>query len=75
MSGPTDQDAAFCAALVRDHDFPRYAATLFVPADKGVVEDLIVAAANDARTKVEETVEEQMRSLTGGMALPPGFKL
>jgi nucleoid-associated protein EbfC len=49
--------------------------SLFVPADKGVVEDLIVAAANDARTKVEQTVAEQMRSLTGGMALPPGFKL
>ena len=48
---------------------------LFVPADKGVVEDLIVAAANDARTKVEQTVQEQMRSITGGMALPPGFKL
>ena len=36
-------------------------ASLFVPADKGVVEDLIVAAANDARTKVEQTVQEQMR--------------
>ena len=35
-------------------------ASLFVPADKGVVEDLIVAAANDARTKVEQTVQEQM---------------
>ena len=34
--------------------------SLFVPADKGVVEDLIVAAANDARTKVEQTVQEQM---------------
>jgi len=49
--------------------------SLFVPADKGVVEDLIVAAANDARAKVEQTVAEQMRSLTGGMPLPPGFKL
>jgi len=50
-------------------------ASLFVPADKGVVEDLIVAAANDARTKVEQTVQEQMRGITGGMTLPPGFKL
>ena len=50
-------------------------ASLFVPADKGVVEDLIVAAANDARTKVEQTVQEQMRSITGGLPLPPGFKL
>src|SRR4029453_11466451 len=50
-------------------------ASLFVPADKGVVEDLMVAAANDARTMVEQTVQEQMRSITGGLPLPPGFKL
>jgi DNA-binding YbaB/EbfC family protein len=50
-------------------------ASLFVPGDKGVVEDLIVAAANDARGKVEELVQDKMKSLTGGMPLPPGFKL
>jgi len=50
-------------------------ASLFKPDDKGVVEDLIVAAANDARGKVEETVQEQMRQITGGLPLPPGFKL
>ena len=50
-------------------------ASLFKPEDKGVVEDLIVAAANDARMKVEQTVQEQMRSITGGLPLPPGFKL
>ena len=49
--------------------------SLFKPEDKGVVEDLIVAAANDARGKVETTVQEQMKSITGGLALPPGFKL
>ena len=49
--------------------------SLFNPEDKGVVEDLIVAAANDARSKVEETVQEQMKSITGGLPLPPGFKL
>ena len=49
--------------------------SLFKPEDKGVVEDLIVAAANDARRKVEDTVQEQMKSITGGLPLPPGFKL
>ena len=49
--------------------------SLFKPEDKGVVEDLIVAAANDARMKVEQTVQEQMRGITGGLPLPPGFKL
>ncbi len=50
-------------------------ASLFKPEDKGIVEDLIVAAANDARGKVEQTVQEKMRSITGGLPLPPGFKL
>ncbi len=50
-------------------------ASLFKPEDKGVVEDLIVAAANDARGKVEQTVQEHMKTITGGLPLPPGFKL
>ncbi len=50
-------------------------ASLFKPDDKGVVEDLLVAACNDARTHVEDLVQERMRSLTGGLPLPPGFKL
>ncbi|HTR88109.1 MAG TPA: YbaB/EbfC family nucleoid-associated protein [Reyranella sp.] len=49
--------------------------SLFRAEDKGVVEDLIVAACNDARGKVEQRVQEQMRSITGGLPLPPGFKL
>ena len=40
-----------------------------------IVEDLIVAAANDARGKVEAMVQQQMKSITGGLPLPPGFKL
>jgi DNA-binding YbaB/EbfC family protein len=50
-------------------------ASLLKPDDKGVVEDLVVAACNDARTRVEELVQERMRSLTGGLPLPPGFRL
>jgi len=49
--------------------------SLLVADEKGVLEDLIVAAANDARTKVETLVQDQMRDLTGGLPLPPGFKL
>ncbi len=41
----------------------------------GVLEDLIVAAVNDARSKAEAASAERMRELTGGLALPPGFKL
>ena len=49
--------------------------SLLAADEKGVLEDLIVAAANDARTKVETLVQDQMRGLTGGLPLPPGFKL
>jgi DNA-binding protein YbaB len=40
-----------------------------------VLEYLIVAAINDARSKVEARMSEQMAELTGGLPLPPGFKL
>ena len=49
--------------------------SLLVPAEKGVLEDLIVAAVNDARGRVDAEVAERMKSLTGGLPLPPGFKL
>jgi len=39
------------------------------------LEDLIVAAVNDARMKIETRVNEKMSELTGGLQLPPGFKL
>ena len=40
-----------------------------------VLEDLIVAAFNDARAKVEAFNEEEMSKVTGGLNLPPGMKL
>ena len=40
-----------------------------------VLEDLIVAAHNDAKSRVEAQVQSEMSELTGGMELPPGFKL
>ena len=48
---------------------------LIDPADVEVLEDLIVAACNDAKQKVEAHVAEKMKELTGGLALPPGFKM
>jgi nucleoid-associated protein EbfC len=41
----------------------------------GVLEDLILAAVNDARGKAEEMSREKMAALTEGLPLPPGFKL
>lgn len=43
--------------------------------DKEMLEDLIAAAVNDAVRRVETTTQEKMSSLTGGLGLPPGFKL
>jgi DNA-binding YbaB/EbfC family protein len=40
-----------------------------------VLEDLIVAAFNDAKARLEAYLQEEMGKLTGGMSLPPGFKL
>lgn len=43
--------------------------------DAGIIEDLVVAAHNDAKTKVEEHVAEEMKKVTGGIELPAGLKL
>lgn len=43
--------------------------------DKDMLEDLIAAAFNDAARRVEETQKEKMGDVTGGMQLPPGFKM
>jgi DNA-binding YbaB/EbfC family protein len=43
--------------------------------DKEMLEDLTVAAFNDAVQKVEKTVQEKFSGMASGMSLPPGFKL
>jgi DNA-binding YbaB/EbfC family protein len=43
--------------------------------DKDMLEDLIVAAMNDALRKAEQTASEKMGSVTAGLPLPPGFKM
>ncbi|MGF1560752.1 MAG: YbaB/EbfC family nucleoid-associated protein [Geminicoccaceae bacterium] len=45
------------------------------PEEIEMLEDLVVAAYNDARTKVETAMSEEMGKLTGGLQLPPGMKL
>ena len=49
--------------------------SLINPSDPEVLEDLIVAAFNDAKSKVEAKVSDEMAEMTGGIQLPPGFKL
>ena len=43
--------------------------------EKEITEDLIVAAINDAKEKGEQASQEEMKSVTGGIPLPPGMKL
>ena len=43
--------------------------------EKEILEDLIVAAHGDAKAKSEAMMAEEMKSVTGGMTLPPGMKL
>jgi DNA-binding protein YbaB len=45
------------------------------PSDLEIVEDLIVAAFNDAKTKADAHAQQEMGKLTAGLPLPPGFKL
>ena len=42
---------------------------------KEVIEDLIVAAHNDAKSKLKKKTSDEISKVTGGISLPPGFKL
>lgn len=49
--------------------------SLMQPSEKGIVEDLIAAAFNDARAKADDVTGAEMARMQQGMGLPPGFKL
>ncbi|MCB5174004.1 MULTISPECIES: YbaB/EbfC family nucleoid-associated protein [Microvirga] len=49
--------------------------SLMNPDEKEILEDLIVAAMNDARGKADRAAQERMAELTKGLPLPPGMKL
>ncbi len=49
--------------------------SLLNPESKEILEDLVVAAFNDAKAKADQAGSAEMAKLTAGMQLPPGFKL
>jgi DNA-binding YbaB/EbfC family protein len=49
--------------------------SLIKPEEAEILEDLIVAALQDAKRKAEAAVQGKMQEITGGLALPPGLKL
>jgi DNA-binding YbaB/EbfC family protein len=49
--------------------------SLMVADEKDILEDLVIAAHADARSRIEAVMAEKMKALTGGLPLPPGLKL
>jgi DNA-binding YbaB/EbfC family protein len=49
--------------------------SLMKPGEGEILEDLVLAANQDARAKVESMMAEKMSEITGGLPLPPGLKL
>lgn len=49
--------------------------SLLVAEEQEILEDLVAAAINDANRRIEEAQKQKMAEVTGGMPLPPGFKM
>lgn len=49
--------------------------SLLKPDDAEIVEDLVLAAFQDAKSKVESEMQKRMQEVAGGLPLPPGLKL
>jgi DNA-binding YbaB/EbfC family protein len=49
--------------------------SLLKPAEKEILEDLMVAAHAEARRKAEVILQDKMKAVTGGLPLPPGLNL
>jgi len=49
--------------------------SLMKPDEAEILEDLVVAAAQDAKAKLDVQLQEKMQEMTGGLPLPPGLKL
>lgn len=49
--------------------------SLLKPDEKEILEDLLLAAHSDARKRAETVMQDKMKSLTGGLPLPPGLGL
>ena len=62
-------------AMTCKHEVRRVSIDPSLTSDREMLEDLLVAAINDAARKVDATVAEKMGSLTAGMGLPAGLKL
>lgn len=48
---------------------------LIKPGEAEMIEDLVMAAFKDAKGRVEAEMQSKMQEITGGLPMPPGFKL
>ena len=62
-------------AMTCKHEMRRVSIDPSLMADREMLEDLLVAAINDAARRVEAAVAEKMGALSAGMGLPSGLKL
>lgn len=49
--------------------------SLLQPSEKGMLEDLVAAAFNDARAKADAASQTEMAKMSSSLPLPPGFKM
>ena len=49
--------------------------SLLKPEEKEILEDLVIAAHTDAKSRKDQLVADEMKQVTGGLPLPPGFQL
>lgn len=61
--------------MTGQHEVKRVMIDPEVADDREMVEDLVAAAVNDAVNRVQQTTQEKMKGLAGGLPLPPGFSL
>jgi len=61
--------------MTGQHEVKRVAIDPDVADDRAMVEDLVAAAVNDAVNRVQQSTQDKMKGLAGGLPLPPGFSL
>ncbi|MGE3770380.1 MAG: YbaB/EbfC family nucleoid-associated protein [Bdellovibrionales bacterium] len=61
--------------LTGKHEAKKVTIDASVMDDKDMLEDLVVAAINDARTRIEAIMQAEQQQMMGGLQLPPGVKL
>tara|TARA_B100000989_G_C19243388_1_gene345018 strand:+ start:202 stop:522 length:321 start_codon:yes stop_codon:yes gene_type:complete len=49
--------------------------SILIATEKEIIEDLIIAAFSDAKSKIDNEIAKKMKDLTGGLPIPPGFNI